>query len=171
MKKQLSAVALATLMSGSVFAACSADIDMGGQNILNVGGTGANYSVATQGDLLAGSRLEASSISDTTVAGFGAAARYCASLADDGNATDGGGNWRLPANIAEASVAITGDTTGSTIASGSSIWTADAFNKADQGPDEGWSTVGRGNYLIVSLGGLWGYSGSSYTSNYAGCVR
>jgi uncharacterized protein (TIGR02145 family) len=37
MKKQLTAVALATLMSGSVFAACSADINMGGQNITNLG--------------------------------------------------------------------------------------------------------------------------------------
>jgi hypothetical protein len=160
------------MVSSSVFAACSADINMGGQNILNVGGTGADYSVATQGDLLAGSRLEASSISDTTVAGLGAAARYCASLDDDGNGTTtGDGNWRLPANLAEASVAITGDTTDSVISSASSIWTADAFNKADQGPNEGWSSLGNGYYLLLRLDGNWHNSSYNPTTHYAGCVR
>jgi uncharacterized protein (TIGR02145 family) len=37
MKKQLTAVALATLMSGSVFAACSADINMNTKKITNLG--------------------------------------------------------------------------------------------------------------------------------------
>jgi hypothetical protein len=171
MKKQLTAVALATMVSSSVFAACSANINMGGKNILNVGGTGEDYSVATKADLYAGSRLEASSISDTTVAGLGAAARYCASLADDGNATDGGGNWRLPANLAEASVAITGDTTGSAITSTNYIWTADALNKADQAPNEDWSTTSDGRYLIMKLDGHWSYGTYTAAHLYAGCVR
>jgi hypothetical protein len=37
MKKQLTAVALATMVSGSVFAVCSANIDMGGKDIVNIG--------------------------------------------------------------------------------------------------------------------------------------
>jgi hypothetical protein len=171
MKKQLTAVALATMVSSSVFAACSANINMGGKNILNVGGTGEDYSVATKADLYAGSRLAASSISNDTVSGLGEAARYCASLDDDGDATDGGGNWRLPANLAEASVAITGDTTGSSISSTGYIWTADALNKADQAPNEGWSTVGHGSYLIINLAGRWSSNDYDTSDYYAGCVR
>jgi hypothetical protein len=172
MKKQLTAVALATMVSSSVFAACSANINMGGKNILNVGGTGEDYSVATKADLYAGSRLAASSISNDTVSGLGAAARYCASLDDDGSSTTSGdGNWRLPANLAEASVAITGDTADSDITSTNYIWTADALNKADQAPNEDWSTTGDGRYLIMKLDGHWSYGTYTAAHLYAGCVR
>ena len=179
MKKLLTAAALAaSLASTGAYAACQADIDMGGNQITNTTMTalGTSSEVATKAyvdNLMAGANpvLELSAESGTAVAGFGAAMKYCVDLS--GDAADGGSRpWRLP-TLEELLVAASSHTDGS--ASSNSLWTRTPYNLSTGATADGDSSsvgVELSRWVTMVLGtGSWGYNAYTRTDLFARCVR
>ena len=178
MKKLLTAAALAaSLASTGAYAACSADIDMGGNQITNTTMTalGTSSEVATKAyvdNLMAGANpvLE---LSDAlgALADFGDALAYCVSLA--GDTADGGSRpWRLP-TFEELLVAASSHTDIS--ASTAYLWVATPYNLSNAKTadiDVDGQGVGAGNWMIVRLSdGYWGNAEYNFAGALARCVR
>ena len=176
MKKLLSAAAIAaSLVSTGAYAACSADINMGGNQITNTTMTalGTSSEVATKAyvdNLMAGSNpvLELSAQSTTAVSNFGGALAYCVNLG--GDSTDR--PWRLP-TMEELLVAASSHTDGS--ASSNSLWTTTPYNLSTGRTtdlDSNGQGVDGGAWIIMNLSaGTWSYNNGSISIYFARCVR
>ena len=112
MKKLMIAAAVAAMTaSGGAWAACSADIDMGGNKITNatMSALSTSSEVATKAYVDAATSLvETSSVSSSAVKGLAGANQYCADLDSAGTAADGtasNAGWRVP-NASEATTAF-----------------------------------------------------------------
>ena len=177
MKKLLTAAALAaSLASTGAYAACSADIDMGGNQITNTTMTalGASREVATKAyvdNLMAGSNPVLELSTEMTAANFGAAMKACVDLV--GDTADGGSRpWRMP-TLDELLVAASSHTDGSS--SPNFLWTRTPYNLstgATQDIDSSSSGIDYGFWLSLRLSdGYWNYNLATAASVGVRCVR
>ena len=174
MKKLLSAAAIAaSLASTGAYAACSADIDMGGNKITSASMTalGTSSEVATKAyvdNLIAGSNPVLELSAEASVTNFGGALKRCVDLAGDSPDRP----WRLP-TLAELLVAASSHTDGS--ASSNFLWTATPYNLST-GATQDLDTDGQGQnvatWVVLELGGgYWSMAGSTNAAHFARCVR
>ena len=178
MKKLLTAAALAaSLASTGAYAACSADIDMGGNQITNTTMTalGTSSEVATKAyvdNLMAGSNpvLELSTGSPV-LNNFGEATKYCVGLPGD-EANGGSRPWRLP-TLEELLVAASSHT--NITATTAYVWSATPYNLstgATTDIDSDGQGIAAGNYILVRFSdGGWSYSPAHVAGYVARCVR
>ena len=176
MKKLLTAAAIAaTMASTGAWAACSADIDMGGNKITgaSMSALGTSSEVATKSyvdNLMAGTNpvLELSAESGAAVGSFGAALAHCVGLTGDSADRP----WRLP-TMEELLVAASSHTDGS--ASTNFLWTTTPYNISTgrtSDIDSDGQGINDGYWLALRLSdGNWAAGNYSSAGIYARCVR
>ena len=178
MKKLLTAAALAaSLASTGAYAACSADIDMGGNQITNTTMTalGTSSEVATKAyvdNLMAGSNpvLELSAES-SVLNNFGEATAYCVALAGD-EANGGSRPWRLP-TLEELLVAASSHT--NITATTAYVWSATPYNLSTGATtdidSDGQGLGARYWVLLRFTDGIWDFATGGGAGYVARCVR
>ena len=189
MKKMLIAAAVAAMTaSGGAWAACTANIDMGNNSILNLADPTNASDAATKAYVDAAGRLEISPISSVQVDGFSGAVKFCQDM-DDSGAVDGVAShagWRLPQNLGEASLGfhrestvvdisgqpyVSTETTNAPV-EGSSIWIAAAVTDGNKPANNNTWTLDNTQWLRARLdGALWAYATAGNQGVFAYCVR
>ena len=174
MKKLLTAAALAaSLASTGAYAACSADIDMGGNQITNTIMTalGTSSEVATKAyvdNLMAGANPLLELSAESAAANLGAAMKHCVDLAGDSADRP----WRMPTSE-ELFVAASSHTDGS--ASSNYLWTITPYNLSTGATVDlasSGSGVNTGAWIAVRLSdGDWSNGLGAVVGTFVRCVR